>query len=540
MERERFNSTPESSDGEGDKKDEKSAKKKAKSATDLARLLHAREDSEPAAKSEQSAKQIPERRHREPEATEPNAEDEAEVATGEAAEQSGNSAETAPLDELSAAEQTEVAQTIIDERLEHIAADEAADEADAASAALLARLRERLATRPSDSEQPLDEVIEEVYNETAAGLAGEAADDEPVDDYPEELPPDQPVPLNAAGGGAVPPPRRPIGAAGRRQPDDEPWHNRLVPPAVPAVERPADTVSRREAAYHERQAQARGLLVGGVVGYLLGRRRGRIKTEKRRKSVESKLMQQVSQIETQLSEKEAAIRRLARQRSAETLPLPVRQNRGRETAVSLSQKRPEQSTSRQAPDKEIVERAPRPAAEVPASLAEAAQPTIETMSKAELLTFAATIKVGETNLRRVYEAQLVDERGLRRLMREQQAGHDLRRALAREFLVKELKFERDPTLQDVVLAEQAPREQQSDVGQSQQANGGASTAEGRSIKVRPGKLHGPAAGQPTSPAVAPMRPPRRRQAQVSPVLLVGLTAATIGLAIYALWLTITR
>jgi hypothetical protein len=449
-------------------------------------------------------------------------------------EQFGDSAETVPLDELSVTEQAEVAHTIIDERLEHLEADEAADEADAADATLLARLRERLAMRPSDSEQPLDEVIEEVYNETAANLAGETADDEPVNEYPAELPPDQPVPLNTTNGGAAP-------AAGRRQPDSESWHSRLMPSAIPAAERTTDMVSRHEAAYHERQAQTRGLLVGGVVGYLLGRRRGRIKTEKRLKSVESKLTHQVSQIETQLSEKEAAIRRLARQRLAEARPLPTRPNRGAEAAGSLSRTRPEQLTPPHIPDKKIAERATRPVPEVlPAAPAEAAQPTIDTMSKAELLTFAATIKVGETNLRRVYEAQLVDERGLRRLIREQQAGHDLRRALAREFLVKELKFERDPTLQDVVLAEQAPREQQSNASQSQQSNDSAGAAAGNPTGVWPGKSNKPAAGQPISPAATPLRPARRRQAQVSPGLLVGLTAATIGLAIYALWLTITR
>lgn len=534
MERERFNSPAESPDDSGDKKDEKSAKKKARSASDLARLLRAKESADDP-KPEQPTKQATEKHHDESATPDsPAREDQPETPARAAAEQVDDSPEAVPLDELSQAEQAEVVQAIVADRLEQIAAAESADEADAADAALLARLQERLTMRPSGSEQSLDAIIEEVYNETAAGLTDEAIEDEAADGQPNELPVDEPLALNAAA-------HRPDTII-RLPQESELWHQPLAQTSAAAPAELPSMVSRREAAHYERQAQSRGLLVGGVVGYLLGRRRGRIKTEKRLKSVESKLTQQVSQIEARLGEKEVAIRQLARQRPVEARSLAKPQNTAMEAAPAVSRSQLERTAAVPASHSEKgAERITRAVPEAPLRPGlEAAQPTVETMNKSELLTFAATITVGETNLRRVYEAQLVDERGLRRLIREQQAGHDLRRALAREFLVKELKFERDPTLQDMVLAEQAPRQQRSNASQPPLADSGAPAPAGNSASQHADKSGQPASQRPPVTASTPIRPPRHRQTQVSSGLLVGLTAATIGLAIYALWLTITR
>lgn len=72
----------------------------------------------------------------------------------------------------------------------------------------------------------------------------------------------------------------------------------------------------------------------------------------------------------------------------------------------------------------------------------------ETISKKELLSLVGDIRVGTTNLRHVYEANLISEKGLRRLLEAYQTGGDVRRLLAEELLIRELRFERDPNLRD--------------------------------------------------------------------------------------------
>ena len=73
---------------------------------------------------------------------------------------------------------------------------------------------------------------------------------------------------------------------------------------------------------------------------------------------------------------------------------------------------------------------------------------VETLSRAELLTFSELIAVETTSLRNVYETHLIGEHALRRLIAEYLQGHDIHEALQREILEHEIDFERDPALRD--------------------------------------------------------------------------------------------
>ena len=53
-------------------------------------------------------------------------------------------------------------------------------------------------------------------------------------------------------------------------------------------------------------------------------------------------------------------------------------------------------------------------------------------------------------MRQIYETHLVGERGLRRLVAEHLRGGDLNKALRREIVEREIDFERDPALRDIV------------------------------------------------------------------------------------------
>jgi hypothetical protein len=75
---------------------------------------------------------------------------------------------------------------------------------------------------------------------------------------------------------------------------------------------------------------------------------------------------------------------------------------------------------------------------------------IGTMSRAELLVLSEQIIVDGSSLRQIYETHLIGERGLRRLVAEHMQGQDLKKALRQEVVEREIDFERDPDVRDIV------------------------------------------------------------------------------------------
>lgn len=84
---------------------------------------------------------------------------------------------------------------------------------------------------------------------------------------------------------------------------------------------------------------------------------------------------------------------------------------------------------------------------------------VETLSRAELLDLSEKVIIDGSSLRQIYETHLVGERGLRRLLAEHLHGGDLKKALRREIIEREIDFERDPGLRDM-----APVQIPDDVG----------------------------------------------------------------------------
>ena len=531
MERDNFNPYRFESSAEkpGDKKED--GKKKAKSATGLGKLLarqeQPKETDKPLSKEEQSFLQKLAAESVKVEAgPEPGKREKAEPAV--------------PLEELSEAEQAETAQAYIKER-----ARELSDEAEAtdqpletdADATFLAALHDRLeqADTSADIEAAIEDAFEDAVAEVGSeGFAAEANAPNAEQLEPQDFAQDEAVAL--AGGGHRPPPEiHTAGGGFAERPDEGP----LVSPMPRQRQRTAaaeqsytvDDVQRIE-----RSAAGRGLLVGGILGYLIGRRRGRIKTEKRLKTVQDRLEKQVAAIQQKIEEKEVAIRQLARERDTVQISRDVP---AMERLPSFVSRAPEASQAAT-----VSERLTRPPApergETPPAAAETAQVTVDALSKTELLAYSAQIRVGETSLRRVFEAKMVDEKGLRRLIKEYQAGHDLRRALAREFMVKELRFERDPTLRDLLPPEAQPRKQENLAGRGSDYgdNGGPAGANGGPDSAN--RSGGGTDGKRSQPAISRPEGGRQRQENVSPALLIGLTLVTIGLALYAIWLTVTK
>jgi hypothetical protein len=233
---------------------------------------------------------------------------------------------------------------------------------------------------------------------------------------------------------------------------------------------------------------AAGALLGAVVGYFYGRRRGRIKAEKQAEKVQKKLKKQIEGIQWELNDKETKLRRLAKEQVKQNGPtvieritaLPVatrtveaRQTREVSPAPALRQRAPEAYAlhgSQKAPEQIghvlVAAEAPKLIRQTEATPVNVARTEIvprveaikvpperhvEKMSDAELLSFGERIIVNGSSLRQIYESHLIGEHGLRRLVAEHLRGGDLKKALRREVVEREIDFERDPAMRDVAV-----------------------------------------------------------------------------------------
>jgi hypothetical protein len=258
--------------------------------------------------------------------------------------------------------------------------------------------------------------------------------------------------------------------------------------------------------------------VAALVGYLIGRRRGRrkgIKQErKQRVKSERKLQKQIENVSWQLDAKEKQVRKLARDKQAESLakgstlsaiameaPLA---NRKVSTEMAYSSKaigQVENSVNKQFSERRPAAEASQlhgaaitserighmliGAAELPlvASIDRGTEvkplqdkpnesfnlnklaseklpkPVIErhaaTLNRQELLSISEKIAVDGTSLRQIYETHLIGEQGLRRLVAEHLQGGNVKKMLRTELVEHEIDFERDPVMRDVGVSSDA-------------------------------------------------------------------------------------
>jgi hypothetical protein len=276
-------------------------------------------------------------------------------------------------------------------------------------------------------------------------------------------------PANASGGGAIPPkrptardfpaPGRPLGAA-------------LTVGAGAAMAKSAE----RSVVYIDNGAG--DFFIGAIIGYLIGRRRGRIKTEKRLKPLQKKLTKQVKAMKQDLQDKEAVVVKQARLLRNDRRQLDRLENRHTMVAEKstmsshnsesissvpeVSKDTIETETKKTSPEKighiavdvesnESTESKPSPAKPEKAPVeinSKEVDKSILTMSRQELLAVSSKIRVDGTTLRQIYETRLVGERGLRRMVAEHLKGGDVKRQLRKEIIEREIDFERDPVLRD--------------------------------------------------------------------------------------------
>jgi hypothetical protein len=223
-----------------------------------------------------------------------------------------------------------------------------------------------------------------------------------------------------------------------------------------------------------------------LVGNFLGRR-GQAKVEQKLLPVQRNLEKEVSDLQSELNDKEAIIRASAaehiRTKGDEALE-PLRQQSVKErVAIAESmQEDPlnnmesftaaaearmsgpgahelhvngagehigqvivhaEQSTR----ERQIAEAKIKDAVKLPENK------RVEQLSRQELIEVSGDIEVEGTTLRKIYETHLIGEKALRRLVAEHMNGGNVGRALQREIVEHEIDFERDPAMRDMDMTD---------------------------------------------------------------------------------------
>ncbi len=322
---------------------------------------------------------------------------------------------------------------------------------DAISAAYFADVAERL----GDGEVPADEVFEASEQHVVAALesAIEATEQDVFDDDAlSAIPPIRPTPPPRSP--QTPPPGG--GASGHSSTPSTPspshqanhasgtYHGGTSPGSYPGTASRAapNTVSKSGS---ERFNNGADLLIGGVVGYLVGRRRGRIKTERRLLPVQEKLQEEVAGLRRTVVRKDAQLRQLTNEK-IQAIPETRRAlvlERLKETV------QPKTEASTYTKRREGIVEVPQLRAGrerlgrvvVGAGLETIREARPGPLRQQEILEIAEKIQINGVSVRRMYEVGRLDAIGVRRVVESYARGDHYEQLFARELKGKEMEFE---------------------------------------------------------------------------------------------------
>jgi hypothetical protein len=188
------------------------------------------------------------------------------------------------------------------------------------------------------------------------------------------------------------------------------------------------------------------VVAGGVVGYLIGRRRGRINTEKKLLPVQQKLERQVGDMQFQLALREAKIRKLA-YLTAINQPhihaaLPKRLKELQELQKARIKKEDFERVDKARANLEQLNKPVTEAAAVGLAAKVAAMTertnrhevaSAKDMELSDILRIAERLPIEDRNLRVLYESGRISQQGLRRVIEAYLRGERFDRILFEEF-----------------------------------------------------------------------------------------------------------
>ena len=347
-------------------------------------------------------------------------------------------------------------------------------------------------------------------------------------------------------------------------------------------------MSTAEALHNERVASGRGLLVGLLVGNFIGKRRGRIKAEKKLLPVQRKLEKQITNLQETIMQKEQHIKAVAREKFSALTSRAERQQFLRTMASANQSARTENAKSvitdpsvrRLATPESNAATATRYveaaligskavgelvtggllAAAISPNLLKSEKPVVvgpnqrpvirfdkkaEQLSRTELLQTAEKIKIEGVDLKEMLELGRINESGLRRIVKEFLEGGNISAALSKEVQEKELKFERDPRMRRLL-----------DVGNTQRISGDGAVVSSGALGAL-GALGGLGApetqaaqniglsamnmafqsGRPDKPSPVPDMATLHKIRNQQVAMVGGTTVCVILLILIALWIT---
>lgn len=382
-------------------------------------------------------------------------------------ESSAEEAEDPSIENLSETEKAEVAKEYAQEKRAELEAGRNDTEDPVEAAAREADIEyleqvEKVGVVPLEAGEAAPGVAESAEAPSDDGVETAAEDIATEVDSPAELAHDEAIELNKSEVDSTPdgttdrsdaePPSQPLASTGTpNQPPSSP----TLPPSptfgggsysASFNAMPLSTGGPNTLSYAQEQGgrsnEGAYFLAGGILGYLLGRRRGRIKTEKRLKAVSKKLEKQINDTREQIKRQELVIREDARRRFNESHTA-----RGAETTAARA--------IGNTPHAETITDLTRPELKQPTPEQTAGAEQVQHMQQHEVLALAEKISIDGTSLRKIYEAKQITEPGLRRITREYLRGGNIKAALQQEVAVKEMQFERDPQMRDRLAASYA-------------------------------------------------------------------------------------
>jgi hypothetical protein len=229
------------------------------------------------------------------------------------------------------------------------------------------------------------------------------------------------------------------------EPEPEPLPTRATP--LRPVSSPNSSRTNRRS---EEQPSETNPLLGSIVSYLMARRTARLKNENKTAPLKQRLETEVRHLETQIVSRENSVKTLVIETASLVIP-----ERSLATTITAEETRQELNIDKAAPRPESIGKvlvdSELPHAEVrPENIpdGELSNLKAQTMNRAELLRVAQKIMIDGSSLRQIYETHLVGEKGMRRIIAVYLRGGNVKRALRRELIQREIDFERDPDLRD--------------------------------------------------------------------------------------------
>ncbi len=173
-----------------------------------------------------------------------------------------------------------------------------------------------------------------------------------------------------------------------------------------------------------------------IVDKLIYRREARITPSRSDSVLRKNLAQEVFELKEHLEQKETEIRQFAMQRER-----PIVNSKSSELSNDLPKTLKQNVEKTNSIDERLISKIQK--IEDKKEIKKNFQ-----LKRKEMLLVAGKIEISHTTLRKLFEANQISEKGLRRILEVYFRGGNIKKALKRELVEREIDFERDPNLRD--------------------------------------------------------------------------------------------